>query len=308
MSATAFTHVRRTPGVFFCAAQGKMTRDFGNVLSPGDVKSLLANPTVQSNKNRLDQQTQVDFSIDIPQEMCRDLSRVLDVPLSPTMRLRWIRGDSTPHIDHPWDCLPYHTTYLVYLTDSDGIFYIDHEEHPITAGRGYSFPEGVMHGTRNTTQDRLLLGPFNERQTSVGMINLGILYYSSATRETLVYAQSATFGTLLSIHEINRINGDPSDPMHQAGFTSPITIPIGRQQTGWVFSVVGSTGKGTLNGQEPRDGQSYHVGASYTRESISQIALYPEYGDVTPPPRWSRLGKGNWPRSRKSRRTLAFAK
>ena len=81
--------------------------------------------------------------------------------------MRWIKGDTKPHIDkssHSFD-----KTYLAYLTDSPGELIIDDESYPIIKGNAYVFSEGLSHETIGTgSEPRLLLGPMNENGISVG--------------------------------------------------------------------------------------------------------------------------------------------
>ena len=90
-----------------------------------------------------------------------DFSQINSIPL------RWIKGDTYPHIDkssHSFD-----KTYLAYLTDSPGELIVDGESYPILKGNAYVFSEGLLHETVGTgSEPRLLLGPMNENGISVG--------------------------------------------------------------------------------------------------------------------------------------------
>ena len=100
-----------------------------------------------------------------------DFSSVTHVPM------RWMKGDTTPHIDS--GAAAFEHTYLVYLNDSEGAFVIGEQEHPISANTGYVFNEGLMHKTQDTgTEPRLLLGPMNEFAEPVGA-PLAIYYYNN---------------------------------------------------------------------------------------------------------------------------------
>lgn len=88
-----------------------------------------------------------------------------------TLPMRWIKGDTLPHIDTAGDKRSYIATYLVYLTGSSGEFIVDSRSYPISRGAGYSFPAGTSHGALGTGEDdlpRLLLGPMNENGIPVG--------------------------------------------------------------------------------------------------------------------------------------------
>jgi hypothetical protein len=96
-----------------------------------------------------------------------DLSSVSEIPM------RWIKGDTSPHIDS--GASKFENTYLVYLNDNPGNFIIGNSSYPITANTAYIFNEGLLHKTQNTGSiPRLLLGPMNEFAEPVGA---GIYYY-----------------------------------------------------------------------------------------------------------------------------------
>jgi len=84
-----------------------------------------------------------------------------------TIPMRWIKGDTAPHIDS--GASEFENTYLVYLNDCPGEFLIGSESYPITQNTGYMFNEGTSHSTANTAfVSRLLLGPMNEFAEPVG--------------------------------------------------------------------------------------------------------------------------------------------
>jgi hypothetical protein len=272
-----------------------MARSFQHSLTSSDIDALLQNPIVTKNMPHSD--SQVDFSINVSKETASRWNML------PTVPLRWIRGDSAPHVDHSWDRMPFDTTHLVYLTDSDGVFYVGDDEYPISAGQGYSFDEGLVHGTRNTTCDRLLMGPFNERQTRVGRPP-GIYYFGSSNMQDLIYRQEIDSGDLLSVSQINTINANPSDPRHVNSFASmAIAIPPGRRHVGWVFYGPGSYGIVTIDGVAPVNGISYPVNAAYSSTDWASIEVYPLFGRRT---QSRRLGTGSWPPGRHGRRTISF--
>jgi hypothetical protein len=81
--------------------------------------------------------------------------------------MRWIKGDTAPHVDS--GASEFENTYLVYLNDCPGEFLIGSESYPITQNTGYMFNEGTSHSTANTGfVSRLLLGPMNEFAEPVG--------------------------------------------------------------------------------------------------------------------------------------------
>jgi hypothetical protein len=88
--------------------------------------------------------------------------------------MRWIKGDTSPHIDTVanFQGVPnFQNTYLVYLNDSPGKLIVDSNSYPIKANSGFVFNEGLAHETKYTENvPRLLLGPMNEFAESVGKV------------------------------------------------------------------------------------------------------------------------------------------
>lgn len=273
-------------------------QSFPNLLTPADTHYVLSLPDVDKSRERLDERSHVDFNADIPEETRARLSHTLGLDITSPVPMRWIRGDSVPHVDHSWDHTSYDTTFLVYINDSDGLFFVGDKEYPIVAGQGYSFKEGLVHGTRNTTQDRLLIGPFSERQQRVGVL-VGVTYWRSAAMDEVVYQQTTISGTLLSAGEINTIN-------RNLGNSATITIPVGQEHIGWAFSASYSYGISTLNGVAPSATAKYPIRSAFDVGEGGTIALFPLFSPPRRVRRWTRLGKSNWPRPRHPRSTLSF--
>jgi hypothetical protein len=98
-----------------------------------------------------------------------DLTNVENVPM------RWIQGDSHPHIDRGIDS--FENTYLVYLTDSLGKFIVDQQEYPIQKGNAVVFQEGLRHLTTGAgLEPRLMIGPMSEMAFAVGA---SVYYYTN---------------------------------------------------------------------------------------------------------------------------------
>lgn len=153
---------------------------FSNILSSNEIAEILHNPIVQSNKEQLSTLDKVDFSIQLPDAIKTKLETGFGIDLTQitSIPMRWIKGDTPPHIDKGED--HFNNTYLLYLTDSIGNFIIDEQSYPITAGDAYIFSEGLSHYTINTgDSERLLLGPMSETGFRVGGIPAYILYYNN---------------------------------------------------------------------------------------------------------------------------------
>ena len=118
-----------------------------------------------------------------------DLSTVHSIPM------RWIKGDTAPHVDVTSQAFEY--THLIYLNDSPGELVVGDESYPIQANTGFVFHEGIPHETRHTGQtSRLLLGPMSEQVLPVGA---PLSYYSTeadalAYNNPLGYSGSFTVG------------------------------------------------------------------------------------------------------------------
>jgi hypothetical protein len=103
--------------------------------------------------------------------------------------MRWIKGDTSPHIDV--GSTKFENTYLAYINNSEGEFIVDNTCYPITANTAFKFNEGLLHLTRNTGEiPRLLLGPMNEVINSVGA---SVNYFASEI-DALTYTNILGFG------------------------------------------------------------------------------------------------------------------
>jgi hypothetical protein len=141
-----------------------------NVFTSDELNYLNNLPEVIQAKERLDSSGKVYFKIPLTasvrsvlaEKLGLDLTGVSEIPM------RWIKGDTAPHIDI--GASQFENTYLVYLSDSPGDFVLGDESYPITQNTGYVFNEGLLHKTEATgNEGRLLLGPMNEFAEPVGL-------------------------------------------------------------------------------------------------------------------------------------------
>ncbi len=155
-----------------------MALSYNQVLSVEDILYLSNLPEVLDAKDRLNSLNVVYFLVSIPdlmkekikEKMGLDLSNVDSVPM------RWIRGDTKPHVD--FGSQSFDNTYLMYMNDNQGKLIVDKENYPIKQGSAYVFNEGIYHETVGTGYEpRLLLGPMNEKGLTVGATY--IVYFSS---------------------------------------------------------------------------------------------------------------------------------
>lgn len=156
------------------------------VFTPEYLEEIRQLPEVVAAKNRLTA-GQVSFTIPATETLRSALSSLgLDNTQS-TIPMRWIIGDTAPHIDSGPSAFEH--TYLVYLSDSPGEFILGDTSYPITANTGFVFNEGIQHETRGTgSVPRLLVGPMNEFAQAVGAAPL---YYFSDYASAI--AQSGNF-------------------------------------------------------------------------------------------------------------------
>lgn len=141
-------------------------------LSNTVVDSLLNLPEVTRAKEQIDAQAgsgAIYVNACLDASIKEDISKQLGFNLSglDTIPMRWIKGDTKPHIDK--GIRSFEKTHLTYLTSSDGSLIIDGDSYPIARGQGYVFDENISHETIGTgTEPRLLLGPMSEQGFPVG--------------------------------------------------------------------------------------------------------------------------------------------
>lgn len=157
-----------------------MTSMFTNLLSDEDINYLLQLPNVTAAKAKMDTSSSgaIYFTVPLTESIRNtihthfglDLSNISEIPM------RWVKGDTAPHIDRSVN--NFQKTHIIYVNNSAGNLLIDNVSYPITAGSAFVFNEGVSHSTVNTGEAaRLLLGPMNEFAQPVGAATT--FYYPS---------------------------------------------------------------------------------------------------------------------------------
>ena len=164
-----------------------------NILSQADLDYLLESPEVQAAKAKLSATSPsgvIYFKLPLTQPIRHalkerlglDTTNVQDIPM------RWIKGDTAPHIDS--GASKFQTTYLVYLNNTQGELVLDTESYPMIANTAYVFDEGIRHMTQHTgAEPRLLLGPMNEFVEPVGSAVFYYSNYADALAQTSSIAQ-----------------------------------------------------------------------------------------------------------------------
>ena len=173
---------------------------YSNVFTNEEIDYLNSLPEVLHAKAELQQKNTVYFSMiltpsirhALQTKMGLDLSHVSEIPM------RWIQGDTVPHIDTGSSA--FETTYLVYVNDSEGSFILGEETYPITGNTAFIFQEGITHHTLHTgVEPRLLVGPMNEFAKPVGVpfIPQSMNYFPTQTDAqnitNLIYQSSAFY-------------------------------------------------------------------------------------------------------------------
>ena len=156
-----------------------------SILSSSDIEYIFSLNDVQNAKKQLDnsENGKIYFTIEMTSTI-RDALQTrfgLDLTMISSIPMRWIKGDTLPHIDNGPST--FENTYLVYLNDSVGEFLIGDTSYPIQQNTGFVFNEGISHSVVNAgTEPRLLLGPMNEHVEPVGG---SVTYYYPSQSDAL---------------------------------------------------------------------------------------------------------------------------
>jgi len=176
---------------------------YASVLSHAHIQEIHGLDTVIHHRSQLATKSNVRFTCPLSDEIKAvihttlglDLSNVAEVPM------RWVQGDTAAHRDVSQGT--FETTYLVYVSSSEGEFVLGDQSYPIVQGAGIRFNEGIPHHTANTgSEPRLLIGPMNERGQSVG--GIGVSYYGSEA-DALSYTNQIGFGSSFIVESFNGI-------------------------------------------------------------------------------------------------------
>jgi len=175
-----------------------MTSFLTNVLTTEEVHYLNNLPEVLVAKASLDSRPagMVYFSVTLTDSIRDTLQSRFGLDLSPysSIPMRWIKGDTRPHIDS--GASNFQNTYLLYLNDSPGELIVDSQSYPIRTNTGVVFNEGLSHETNNTEGvPRLLLGPMNELAEPVG---IGLGYYPTEA-DALAYTNSLGYSGTFTV-------------------------------------------------------------------------------------------------------------
>ncbi len=169
-----------------------MAQIFNDILTSEQIQYINNLPEVSAALQKIHSGAKVAyFSVQLTDDIKETLQNRLGLNLSvvSTIPMRWIKGDTAPHIDT--GASDFLNTYLMYLTNSPGTFNIQDNSYPINANTAFIFNEGLFHETVNTgTEPRLLLGPMNEMALPVGS---PLSYYASES-DALTYTNAIGYG------------------------------------------------------------------------------------------------------------------
>jgi hypothetical protein len=148
----------------------KKVQSYFNSISQEEIDYITNLPEVIKAKTEIDVKNDgvIYFNIKLSSNI-RNIFQNIDLDISnlQSIPMRWIKGDTKPHIDTGNQ--NFNRTYLAYLTDSPGELIIDQNSYPINKGNAYVFSEGLPHETIKTgLEPRLLLGPMSESGIPVG--------------------------------------------------------------------------------------------------------------------------------------------
>jgi hypothetical protein len=205
-----------------------MASIYTNVFSEEELQYLKTLNEVLVARASLDTQSsgKVYFSVDST-NFIRDTLQArfgLSIPTNAKIPMRWIKGDTAPHIDVGQT--NFTNTYLIYLNESPGELIVDTQTYPIQSNTGFVFNEGLSHKTLNTENvPRLLLGPMNEFIEPVGA---AVTYFSTQfAAENGDYLNALTNGYDYTIQTIggytswriasNSSGSSPQNVVYQTG-------------------------------------------------------------------------------------------
>lgn len=214
-----------------------------NILTKDEIAELVNHSVVKANQEKLASSNSVSFSIPLSEYIKAKLETHFGIDLSPTIPMRWIKGDTSPHKDRGERI--FEKTCLVYLTDSDGQFVVDGQSYPIVAGDAHMFREGIEHYTMNTGEiERLLIGPMSDSGFHVGVPMVTVYFFTSDTNNTELEPTGFSYITPYGQNYIKIFDLPPPAPVsdYQYGTIDDTTFagadwtpPPGKKFGGWKY-------------------------------------------------------------------------
>ena len=151
-----------------------------NVLTSDQISSICDMNEVQCalnelNNNDLPGYQIVQFEIVLPTDVKARLEQTFGLDFSEVVNFpcTWARGDIQMHTDNKdgFDIeRKFKFTNICYLSNSSGHFIVNGQSFPIKAGNTVQFDYGLEHCSKDTPEHRLMIGPFDENMTRLGVI------------------------------------------------------------------------------------------------------------------------------------------
>jgi hypothetical protein len=217
-----------------------MSSAFTNVFSSEVIEYIIQLPEVISARATLNSYNdhRVYFTIPITETIRNALLTTFGLDLShlTNLPMRWIKGDTTPHVDS--GPVIFKNSYLVYLTNSAGELVLDTTSYSITANTGFKFNEGLAHKTLNTgNEPRLLIGPMDEFGNPVGATP--VIYYSNYADAIAQNANVIAYGSSYVINENIYIGNTSPYTRWRIAVVLGDTAPTGTYNNGFDLLTLG---------------------------------------------------------------------
>jgi hypothetical protein len=199
-----------------------MAQVFANVFLPTEMAELLSDPIVQAKKGEtvLKKGITVNtkFTLANKPAILDKVNQVFGLNLSGDLPMRWIKGDTPPHVDQKIadatkseggtvvdDDDDDKNTYLIYITVPEKAhLVIDRKLYSLKAGTAYQFNKDLLHGTTSphflkNDNLKLLIGPMNSKGEPVGIVSIESLSISpGAFVEPYSIVEPYFYGPLVS--------------------------------------------------------------------------------------------------------------
>ena len=207
---------------------------FSDVLPDNLLQEILNLPKVQKSRELIDKKSSgsIYFTIALSTELKNTLKAKLNLDLEHIheIPMRWIKGDTLPHIDK--SSKKFNETHIVYLTDNKGQLIIEDDSYNIHKNTAYIFNENINHKTIQTgIEPRLLLGPMSEKGISVGsyatiVASGGTTIYIRQLDQSISTYEYSLDNTIWTpfIFPVGISNSDPTLGFIKVNFTTDLTF------------------------------------------------------------------------------------
>ncbi len=213
-----------------------LIQKYENIFSKEDIEQIFSFSEVKKAKIDIDNKSYgcVYFSIPLTSLIIDTLKEKFNLDFSnkKSIPMRWIKGDTYPHIDR--GISDFKKTHLIYLNDNPGKFIIEGNTYPINKGYGYVFDESLKHETIETgIEPRLLMGPMSEEGFAVGggtgidadgATDIIYFRYNSSLNRNEYRINNNLWSDFVFPVAIQNTNIDPTNNILKIIFTTDITL------------------------------------------------------------------------------------